>query len=385
MDTNANQTECCREANGSTQTRAEPPACSCRAETHAPQHGRGVSTTGFVETPVAPVPRVATILGWADRLGSIKARWGIGRMDYRVAPGLYAVGSPAADSPALVSANYKMSFDRLRSALTGIDAWILVLDTKGINVWCAAGKGTFGTDELIRQIETTSLPKLVSHGKLIVPQLGAPGVAAHEVRKRTGFRVVYGPVRASDIPAFLQARMKATSQMRRVEFPLRDRLAVVPVELVMSAKYVLLIMAAIALLAGIGPDGYAFSRILARGLPSAALFGGAFLAGTVLGPVLLPWLPGRALSAKGVWIGLTLAACLWAYALMNGPRIENWFALGAWTILLSVTTSFALMGFTGATTYTSLSGVRREMRVAVPMQAIAAVVGVTLWIVARFV
>ena len=74
-------------------------------------------------------------------------------MDYRVEPGLYAVGSPTADSPVLVSANYKMSFDRLRSALPGVDAWILVLDTKGINVWCAAGKGTFGTDELVRRIE----------------------------------------------------------------------------------------------------------------------------------------------------------------------------------------------------------------------------------------
>ena len=196
---------------------------------------------------------------------------------------------------------------------------------------------------------------------------------------------MYGPVRASDILAFLQAGMKATPEMRRVEFPLCDRLAVVPVELVMSAKYVLLIMAAFALLAGLGPDGYAFSRILARGLPSAALFLGAFLGGTVLGPVLLPWLPGRALSAKGVWIGLALAACLWAYALMNPPRMENWFALVAWVILLPVTTSFALMSFTGATTYTSLSGVRREMRVAVPMQAIAAVAGLTLWIVARFV
>lgn len=372
MDTNAKRTACCCGASGS-------------SETDASQHKGGVATTGIVETPVAPVPRVATILACADRRGSIKARWGVGRMDYRVEPGLYAVGSPRDDSPVLVSANYKMSFDRLRSALTGIDAWILVLDTKGINVWCAAGKGTFGTEELIRQIEAAGLSKIVSQSTVIVPQLGAPGVAAHEVRKQTGFRVVYGPVRASDIPAFLEAGMKATPEMRRVEFPLYDRLAVVPVELVMSAKYVLLIAAVFALQAGFGSDGFAFSRVLSRGLPSAALFIGSCLGGTVLGPVLLPWLPGRALAVKGVWIGLALAACLWAYVLMNPPMIENWFALAGWAILLPVTTSFALMNFTGATTYTSLSGVRREMRIAVPTQAIAAVAAVALFVVARFV
>ena len=88
--------------------------------------------------------------------------------------------------------------DELRPVAIGIgrtDAWILVLDTNGVNVWCAAGKGTFGTDELIRRIEATGLPEIVSHNRVIVPQLGGPGVAAHEVRKRSGFRVVYGPVR----------------------------------------------------------------------------------------------------------------------------------------------------------------------------------------------
>jgi acetyl-CoA decarbonylase/synthase complex subunit gamma len=306
-------------------------------------------------------------------------------MDYRLEPGLYAVGGPTADSPVLVSANYKMSFDRLRSALPDVDAWILVLDTKGINVWCAAGKGTFGTDELVHRIEAARVPEIVSHHTVIVPQLGAPGVAAHEVRKRTGFRVVYGPVRAGDVPAFLRAGMKTTPEMRRVEFPLRDRLAVVPVELVMGAKYVLLTMAVLLALSGLGPDGYAASRILARGLPSAALLLGAFVAGTVFGPLLLPWLPGRALSAKGTWIGLAMVAGLGAYMLTGSPAMPDWFAWSAWAILLPVTTSFVLMNFTGATTYTSLSGVRREMRVAVPIQAIAAVAGVLLWIVARFV
>ena len=91
----------------------------------------------------------------------------------------------------------------MRRALNGMDAWLLVLDTKGINVWCAAGKGTFSTKELIRQINLVGLEKIVNHHKVIVPQLGAVGVSAHEVKKSTGFSVIYGPVRAEDIHDFI--------------------------------------------------------------------------------------------------------------------------------------------------------------------------------------
>jgi len=347
--------------------------------------GNGPWIVGTVETPAGPVRQVSTTLKWTDRLGSWGARWAIGRMRYWVKPGLYAVGAPTGDSPVFVSANYKMSFDRLRSELTGWDAWILVLDTKGINVWCAAGKGTFGTDELIRRIESTNLPETVSHNRVIVPQLGAPGVCAHEVRKRSGFRVVYGPVRAKDIPAFLEAGMKATPEMRRVDFPFRERLAVVPVELVLSAKYVVAIMLGFLVLAGLGPEGYSLGRAAGEGVISALLFCVAFLAGTLLTPALLPWLPGRALSVKGLWIGVILTLLLGGWTLAFPGIARSCFEAAAWCLLVPITTSFAGMNFTGATTYTSLSGVRREMRIAVPIQVAAAVLGVALWLTGRFV
>ena len=122
----------------------------------------------------------------------------------------------------LVTANFKMSFDFLRSRLTGRDAWILVLDTKGVNVWCAAGKGTFGTDELLRRVAAVRLADIVSHRKLIVPQLGATGVSAYQVHERSEWHVKFGPVRAKDLPAYLDAGTKATPGMRRVRFTLVD-------------------------------------------------------------------------------------------------------------------------------------------------------------------
>jgi acetyl-CoA decarbonylase/synthase complex subunit gamma len=324
------------------------------------------------------IPQVSATLRWPDHLGCFKARWGIGRMKYITQPGLYAIGDPDSDSPVFVSANYKMSFDCLRSQLVGVNGWILVLDTKGINVWCAASKGTFATDELTKRIEAVNLAEIVNHRTLIVPQLGATGVSAHEVKKRSGFKVIYGPVRAKDLPAFLDADMNATDQMRRVTFPLVDRVVLIPMEIVMCAKYAIIAAVLFLLLSGLSRKGYSVSLALNDGLRSATLLLISFFAAAIFGPILLPWLPGRAFSVKGLWIGLaaTLGVCLY-----NFERIETI----AWLLIIPAITSFIVMNFTGASTYTSLSGVRREMRIAVPLQILCAVAGIGLWLTGRFI
>lgn len=335
---------------------------------------------GTVSTAMGEVPRVSTNLLFSDRLGSFKARWGIGRMRYRVAPGLYAVGNPSEKSPVLVSANYKMSFDRLRSELGGLDAWIMALDTKGINVWCAAGKGTFGTGEILRSIEATGLDKIVSHRTLIAPQLGAPGVNAHEVKKRSGFRVMYGPVRARDIKEFLSIGMKATPEMRSVRFDLKDRIVLAPMEIVLWLKIVLPAAVGFLFLSGLGPEGYSFERVKVLGTLSVALLLGAYIGGAVLGPALLPWLPGRAFSVKGAWVGLVLVAASGGYLWFHPGIIGSWLTALAWALIIPTVSSFVVMNFTGASTYTSLSGVRKEMRYAMPVQIAGAAVGVGLWV-----
>ena len=167
---------------------------------------------------------IQSLWTWQDWLGAVAVRCSFRRTQYTIQPGLYTINTPNAESPVFVSANYKLSFDHLRRALKDLTGWILVLDTKGINVWCAAGKGTFGTEELVERVAAVNLKDVVSHRQLIVPQLGAPGLAAHKVLQQSGFRVAYGPVRAKDIPQFLAADLKADAEMRRVQFPLLDRL-----------------------------------------------------------------------------------------------------------------------------------------------------------------
>ena len=335
-----------------------------------------------IDTPVGVVPKVSTIINTEDRLGAIKVRLGLKRMNYVVNPGIYAVGSPTDESPVFISANYKLSFDHLRKALNGIDGWIVVIDTKGINVWCVAGKGTFGTDEIINRIEVTQLAKLVKHRRIIVPQLGAPGVAAHKVEQYTNFHVVYGPVRAKDIPEFLDAGMKTTPEMRQVFFNLSDRLVLVPNELTYWGRYAFLIAIGFFILTGISRNGYNFPGL--AGGREALIFFGAFFFGGSLAPALLPWLPGRAFSVKGMTVGLFLVLILIMSRAIPVDQVAGELGTLAWVLLLPAITAFMAMNFTGASTYTSLSGVRKEMKFAVPLLIVAASIGFILWMIARF-
>ena len=320
-----------------------------------------------------PQVRPATSeITWTNRVDHLRARWGINRSGHRVEAGLYALGHPTSEAPVFVTANYTLSFDALRSNLVGTDGYILVLDTQGINVWCAAGKGTFGTDELVRRIEATRLHDAVNHRVLILPQLGAPGVAAHEVKRRSGFKVEYGPVRAADLPGYLQSH-QATAEMRRVQFTLRDRLILIPVELVHVLLPILIAAAAVFFVGG----------------PRASVaVVAAVLAGAVLFPVLLPWLPTREFSSKGFILGGVVALPFAVSALISSPGAAWWLRTGAaLTFLLSVPSviAFLALNFTGSTTFTSRTGVRREIFTYVPVMGWMLGAGIVLIVALRLV
>ena len=237
-----------------------------------------------------------------------------------------------------------------------------MLDTRGINVWCAAGKGTFGTEELVRRIGCTGLPGIVRHRKIIVPQLGAPGISWPDVLRKSGFSVEYGPVRAKDLPDYLKTH-KATPAMRRVEFPLKDRLVLTPVEFVHIALPMVIVAALLWFLAG----------------PVAALAAvSAVLAGTVLFPVLLPYIPTRDFSTKGLILGLVIAIPF-AFSFGTNPMLPGWAnAAGAVTALLIIPSviAYSALNFTGCTTFTSRTGVKKEIFRYVPVMVFMAGAGV---------
>ncbi len=339
---------------------------------------------GSVSMPLGVTPQIASILKWHDHWGTIKARFGVGRMDYAVDPGLYALGNPDSNSPVFVSANYKMSFDELRRSLPGRDAWILVLDTDGINVWCAAGKGTFGTDELVGRIEATGLKKLVRHRKLVLPQLAGPGVSAHQVKIRSGFTVHYGPIHARDLPSYLDSGLKATPEMRRVSFTMKERAVLIPVELVEALKPTLLIVPALFLLGGLGSHGGFWSGALHDGVFAVLAFLGALIAGAVLNPILLPYLPGRAFSTKGFFIGTLMALFVLFLRGFDWHTGRSAMEAVSWLLLIPAVAAYLAMNFTGCSTYTSLSGVKKEMRWALPLEMGMAGCGLVAWVTSRF-
>ena len=313
------------------------------------------------------IQTVDSTITFADHVDHLLARWGVNRMGHLVKPGLYQMGTPTTDSPVFASANYTLSFDALRSALEGFDAYILVLDTKGINVWCAAGKGTFGTDEIVHRIENTGIGNIVTHRKIIVPQLGAPGISAHEVHRQSGFRVEYGPVRAKDLPEYIRTG-KATPEMRRVQFPIYDRLILSPMEFVHIAFPAIIITIILWFLAGMGAA-------------LAAVIG--VLGGTVLFPVLLPFIPTKDFSTKGFILGI-LVAIPFSITFSSSPGLPGWAGIaGAALPLLIIPAVIAYLGlnFTGSTTFTSRTGVKKEIFRYVPVMVVMAVLGVVLGIV----
>jgi len=299
-----------------------------------------------------------------NRIDHFLARWGYRRGEHRVEPGLYALGNPGKESPVFVTANYTLSFDALRSALKGRDCYLLILDTFGINVWCAAGKGTFGTEELVRRIEAVGLKDVVSHRKVILPQLGAPGVRSFEVTKRTGFRVEYGPVKASDLTEYLKTN-KATPEMRRVRFPLWDRIVLIPVELV-SFVLPAIVLTVLAF--------FALGWLSALGLVTAVL------AGTVFFPALLPYLPTKDYSTKGLLLGFALSLPFVAYQMTNQPSgdWQTYASALTFPLVMMPVTAYLALNFTGATPFPSRTGVRKEIYAYIPPMAVLLGLGVLL-------
>jgi len=138
--------------------------------------------------------------------------------------GLIKIGNPDRNSPVLVTCNFHLTVERVRRALQGMDCYLLIANSHGINVWCAAAGGHFTSHSVISVLKTSGIEKLVDHRKIILPQLSATGVEGKIVTEKTGWHVLWGPVYASDIPQFMERHHKKTPEMRQVKFPVGQRL-----------------------------------------------------------------------------------------------------------------------------------------------------------------
>ena len=335
----------------------------------------------FMKTDAGVIPIIKTKLGKDDLFSTLHVRCGISRHKYTVAPGLYGIGKPDKNCEVLVTANFKLTFDHLRKELAEINAWILVLDTKGVNVWCAAGKGTFSTLELVNKIKACKLEKIVDHKRVIVPQLGATGVSAGDVKKLSGFRVVYGPIRANDIPAFLKNKRKADKNMRQVTFNIYERFILTPVEIQIVLKPALIAALVLFIVSGFGPGIFSFSGAWERGVISFFALIAGIVSGGFVTPVLLPFIPSRQFALKGIIAGSVLSIPLLTLFSTAIKGVSGFAALFLFSVTIS---SYLAMNFTGATPFTSPSGVEKEMKRYIPVQLVCLVISSGLWIYSAF-
>ena len=134
------------------------------------------------------------------------------------------------------------------------------------------------------------------------------------------------------------------------------------------------------LLSGLSREGFSFNTIRSSALQSTINIFAAYISGAVFSPLLLPVIPCRSFSLKGAITGFLTVLFLYTGNYLGDTIPE----VLSWILFIPAVSSYLAMNFTGASTYTSLSGVKKEMRIAVPLQIIALTLGLGLYILSKF-
>ncbi|MFX0123591.1 MAG: hypothetical protein ACFFAE_08100 [Candidatus Hodarchaeota archaeon] len=146
-------------------------------------------------------------------------------LNLSIKPGLYPIGYPDENSVILVTSNYFVTKKRVVTSLERqeINAWLLLVDTQGVNVWCSSAGGHFTAEKVLAQIEESDVSEAVNHRLLILPQLAAAGVD-HSILKNADWEVKFGPIEIDDLGEYLRNNQTKTPEMSEVRFDLRKRI-----------------------------------------------------------------------------------------------------------------------------------------------------------------
>lgn len=195
--------------------------------------------------------------------------------------GLVRLGTPTRSSPVFLTGNFLLTVERVKRALEGIDAYLLVANSRGVNVWCAATGGLLTHHDVVSVLKTSGIEALVDHRRVILPQLAATGIEGKVIHERAGWKILWGPVNAAAIPEFLRGGMETVPEMRTVDFPWRERL-----EMAVAWAFPISLLALLA--APLWPEG-AWSLTALVWICSVLLFLGF--------PLYAPYLESRGGSA----------------------------------------------------------------------------------------
>ncbi|MBI5116309.1 methyltransferase domain-containing protein [Candidatus Poribacteria bacterium] len=295
---------------------------------------------------------------WLEMLGVICSYLSLPFKSVPMRTGLYRIGNPNKTSPVLVTANYLLTFTSVRKHLKGLDCYLLVIDTRGINVWCAAGEGNFSAQEICNSLSATRAGEAVAHRKLILPKLSANGVRYRDVKRLSGWDAVFGPVYARDIPEYLNAGATRSDHMERVRFDFPERLRLsVPFALFVAFWLVLPLV---------------FFRHLYS--PVVPLIG---LAVSLIFPLAFYLLPTNQFFKKALVLGVVGSLAAGLYLLSAGAQARD---IVQWSLIIMFLTIFISMDFSGMTPVSNHSRIREEFYVALPLLGLIVIsyIGVSL-------
>lgn len=327
------------------------------------------------------VPVLSREMKQKDKMGTAMVRCGINRYTYEVPTGLYLLGELESAKDVIVTCNYRLTIDVLRSSIKSKGVFILVLDTFGINVWCAAGKSTFASKELIYQVVKSDIKKKLKIRRVILPQLGASSMEPHIIRKMSGVSVVYGPVRAEDIDSFLENSYNCDETMRTVTFPLVERLKLTPLEFIQSIKFILISI--------VGFLAYSLLFTSSKDMAFVTMYNSASilmlsLIGTIAFPAAVSILPFKSFSLNNILLSAPVIIGFSLYEVSNNINPTIYISIALILIRLMYA-AFIGFRFTGTTTFTSFSGAKQEGKEIVKYSKVVSVLSVVLLFVSKVI
>ncbi|UCD56805.1 MAG: methyltransferase domain-containing protein [Candidatus Hydrogenedentota bacterium] len=283
--------------------------------------------------------------GWTEALGKVCSYFTLAFKAVPIRTGLYKFGNPSEKSPVLVTANYLLTFASVKKHLRGLDCYLLVIDTRGINVWCSAGKGNFSAEEIHNSLRATRAGDIIETRTLILPKLSATGVKYRDVKQLTGWDAVFGPVYARDIPEYLGNGCVTGRHVKRVRFAFGDRLWVA-----VPFAFFVGFLALLPLLV--------FRRLYSPMIPVIAV------AAAFAFPLAFYRLPTNQFFKKGLTLGLIGAAGGVLFLLVTGAPAKE---MVQWSLIIVGLTTFIAMDFSGMSPVSNYSRINEEYHVVVPL------------------
>ncbi len=128
------------------------------------------------------------------------------RTPVKVAPGVNGVGSPAKDSPVIVTTNFALTYYTVESDLSSnkINCYLAAVDTDGIGVEASVAGGQLTAAKIKDTFQKANFDfkEKTTHSTVILPGLAAR--LQGDVEDVTGLRVMIGPPDSGRIPGWME-------------------------------------------------------------------------------------------------------------------------------------------------------------------------------------